>query len=116
MKRPASAGKWPIDRKHPRFVVDLRLLVKAATMLHGRTKNISESGIAATVAGDINLGEAVELQFQLPGTTAPLTVHADVRYRQGFQYGFSFLNVGKEQVDTIRRALSQFPIETSDAP
>lgn len=85
-------------------------------MLHGRTKNISESGMAATVAGDINLEEAVELQFQLPGTTAPLTIRANVCYRQGFQYGFSFLNLGKEQVDTIRRALSKFPIETSGAP
>lgn len=100
--------------------MDLRLIVKAgdkaATSLHGRTKNISESGMAATVAGDLERGEIVELQFQLPGTGAPLTVRADIRYRKGFQYGFSFIGLTAEQAGNIRRALGKFPIETSDVP
>jgi len=87
---------------------------KAAANLHGRTKNISESGMAATVAGDLALGEVVDLQFQLPGTGAALTVRADVRYRQGSQYGFNFIGLTTEQAQTIRRALAKFPAETLD--
>ena len=102
-------------------MVDLRLVIKpagdkAAANLHGRTKNMSESGMAATVAGNLELGQVVELQFQLPATTEPMTIRASVRYRQGSQYGFSFIGLSKEQAETIRRALAGFPIETSDVP
>ena len=121
MKRPASSGKWSVDRQERRFVVDLRLLIKpagakAAANLHGRTKNMSESGMAATVAGDLALEEVVELQFQLPKTTEPISVRANIRYRQGSQYGFNFIDLTKPQAESIRRALAGFPVETSDAP
>lgn len=120
VKPHASSAKWPIDRRYPRFTVDLRLVVKPvdgkAAALHGRTKNISESGMAATVAGDLALGEVVDLQFQLPATGAPLTLRADVRYRQGSQYGFNFIGLTTEQAKTIRRALATFPAESLDVP
>ena len=100
--------------------MDLRLVVKPlddkAAALHGRTKNMSESGMAATVAGDLALGEVVDLQFQLPGTAAPLTLRADIRYQQGFQYGFNFIGLTAEQAQTIRRALAKFPAEALDVP
>ena len=121
MKPSTSSGKWPVDRQERRFVIDLRLVIKptgdkAKTNLHGRTKNMSESGLAATVAGDLELGEVAELQFQLPATTEPMTLRANVRYRQGSQYGFNFLGLSKEQAEKIRRALIGFPIETADIP
>jgi len=113
MEHPEPADKWPITRKYPRFQIDLRLAVKAATVLHGRTRNINEGGMGATVAGDINLGEIVQLQFQLPETHRPMTIHAEVRYHQGFQYGFKFINITDQQAEAIRRAVRKLPVDNT---
>lgn len=110
MQRPAP-GTWAVSRRHGRFLIDLRLIVKAKTTLHGRTRNLSEGGLGATVAGDIGLGEIVQLQFQLPELEEPLVFRAEVRYRQGFQYGFKFVNPSDNQVEIIRRALRDLPLE-----
>lgn len=67
--------------------------------------------MAATVAGDIPLGESVELQFQLPHMSEPLKLQAEVRYRQGFQYGFKFFPPTYEQIEVIRSSVNGLPIE-----
>lgn len=81
--------------------------------MHGRTKNLAEGGMAATVAGDIPMHEFIELQLQLPETPAPLVLQAEVRYRQGFQYGFKFIDPTVDQVQTIRNAVRDLPLEQS---
>jgi hypothetical protein len=108
-------GVWPIVRKHTRFLIDLRLVVKAGgTALHGRTNNLSEGGVGATVAGEIAMGELVGLEFRLPiensKSTHAITVEATVSYRQGFQYGFQFTDATDEQVKMIRRATRYLPL------
>lgn len=110
MQRPAP-GTWAVSRQHGRFLIDLRLIVKAKTTLHGRTRNLSEGGLGATVAGDIALGEFVQLQFQLPESEEPLVFRAEVRYRQGFQYGFRFLSLSEKQLEIIRHAIRDLPLE-----
>jgi hypothetical protein len=110
MQRPAP-GTWAVSRQHGRFLIDLRLIVKAKATLHGRTRNLSEGGLGATVAGDIGLGEVVQLQLQLPESEEPLVFRAEVRYRQGFQYGFKFINPTDKQVEIIRRAIHGLPLE-----
>jgi len=91
-------------------MIDLRLIVRAKTTLHGRTKNIGEGGLGATVAGDIALGEFVELQFQVPQCDDPLVIRAEVRYRQGFQYGFKFIDATEEQLTIIRNTVRELPV------
>ena len=100
---------WAIQRAHPRFLIDLRLMVRWEETLHGRTRDISEGGMAATVAGDIKIDEFVELVFQLPETAGPLKMLAEVRYHQGFQYGFRFINPNEQQVGLIRRCVEGLP-------
>jgi hypothetical protein len=95
-----------VDRKYERFQLDVRLIVRTKTdTLHGRTKNLAEGGMGATVAGDIQLQELVELQFQLPEVADPLVLRAEVRYRQGFQYGFRFIPPTEEQAEMIRQGV-----------
>ena len=96
---------WAIQRAFPRFQIDLRLTVRTVETLYGRTKDISAGGMAATVAGDMQIDEIVELVFQLPKTPAPLKIMAEVRYHQGFQYGFRFINPNEQQVGIIRRCV-----------
>ncbi len=94
---------WTLPRAHPRFLLDLRLVVKAKETLFGRTKDIAEGGLGATIPGNIDIGEIVELELQLPDTQEPLKLKAEVRYRQGFQCGFRFLHATEQQRELIRR-------------
>lgn len=98
---------WKNPRASPRYLMDQRLLITAETKLHGRTKDISEGGLGATVAGEIRGRAPVELEFCLPGSSTPLKVIAEVRYRQGFQYGFRFLHITEAQKSKIREAIRQ---------
>ena len=107
-----SPQKWPVTREYLRYVIDLRLVVRTSEKLYGRTKDLGDGGLGATVAGDIPIGELVELEFQLPGTEDPMTMYAEVRYRQGFQYGFRFVNPNERQKEIIRRATRSLPMIT----
>jgi hypothetical protein len=101
-----------MERKYDRFLIDVRLIIRTSKKtLHGRTKNLAEGGMGATVAGDIPLHEMVELQFQLPETAEPLVLRAEVRYRQGFQYGFRFIPPTEEQAETIRQGVKDLQPE-----
>jgi PilZ domain len=103
MSRP-SPPKWSVQRVAQRYLMDQRLIVRAERLFHGRTKDISESGIGATVAGELKMGEVVELEFHLTGSLTPAKLQAEVKYRQGFQYGFHFLNATEELKNGIRQA------------
>jgi hypothetical protein len=96
---------WSPPRESPRYALDQRLIVKTeGGKLHGRTKDISEKGLGATVAGELSLYESVELEFYLPGSLTPVKIHAEARYRQGFQYGFCFLGITERQKGLIEKA------------
>jgi c-di-GMP-binding flagellar brake protein YcgR len=95
---------WTLPRAHSRFLLDLRLVVRAKETLHGRTKDIAEGGLGATIPGEIEIGEIVELELQLHETAELLKLKAEVRYRRGFQYGFKFLHATEQQRELIRRA------------
>jgi PilZ domain-containing protein len=101
---------WSTPRAFPRFLLDIRLIVRAAETLHGRTKDVGEGGLGATIPGDINSGEVVEVEFHLPGARDALRLKAEVRYRQGFQYGFKFLHATEHQKEMIRRATKDLPL------
>src|SRR5690349_4218397 len=101
---------WAVQRVHPRFQIDLRLMVRTEQTLYGRTKDISCGGMAATVAGDMKLDEIVELVFQFPETSAPLKIISEIRYHLGFQYGFRFINPTQRQVAIIKRCLDGLPL------
>jgi hypothetical protein len=92
--------------------MDQRLVIKAGTTLHGRTKDISESGVGATVAGELKMHETVELELYLPGSLAPQRFAAEVRYRRGFQYGFCFLHATDQQKNLIREAALYLSLAT----
>jgi PilZ domain len=95
---------WTLPRAHSRFLLDLRLVVRAKETQYGRTKDIAEGGLGATIPGEIGIGEIVELELQLSETTEPLKLKAEVRYRRGFQYGFKFLHATEQQRELIRKA------------
>ena len=101
---------WTLPRAHARYLLDRRLVVKAKETLHGRTKDIAEGGLGATIPGNIEIGDVVELELQLLENQEPLKLRAEVRYRRGFQYGFRFLNPTEQQRELVRRTAHDLPL------
>ncbi|HET7891692.1 MAG TPA: PilZ domain-containing protein [Candidatus Sulfotelmatobacter sp.] len=104
----APAAKVPYTRRFPRFTIDMRLQVKMFQAgefrtCWGRSTEMGQDGIGATLTGNLETGEIVTLDIPLPLSPYPIKVRAIVRYRQGLRYGFEFLTLNDGQRDTIRR-------------
>src|SRR5271155_6277512 len=104
----APAGKVTFTRRFPRFVLDVRLQVRMFQdgefrTCWGRSTEMGQDGIGATLTGSLESGEIVTLEIPLPLTPYPIKVRAIVRYCQGLRYGFEFLTMNESQRDTMRR-------------
>jgi len=104
----APAGKFTFTRRFPRYPIDVRLQVKMFQdgefrSCWGRSTEMGQDGIGATLTGSLETGEIVTLEIPLPLTPYPIKVRAIVRYCQGLRYGFEFLTLNDVQRDTIRR-------------
>jgi len=104
----ASNGKFTFTRRFPRYTLDIRLQVKMFQdgefrSCWGRSTEMGQDGIGATLTGALETGEIVTLEIPLPLTPYPIKVRAIVRYRQGLRYGFEFLTLNDAQRNTIKR-------------
>ena len=104
----APGGKFTFTRRYPRFAIDVRLQVKMFQdgefrACWGRSTEMGQDGIGATLTGSLENGEIVTLEIPLPLAPYPVKVRAIVRYCQGLRYGFEFLTLNDAQRDTIRR-------------
>jgi len=96
------------QRSYPRFAIDVRMQVRMFQggefrTCWGRSTELGQDGIGATLTGELEAGEIVSLEIPLPLSPYPLKVRAIVRYRQGLRYGFEFLTLSETQRDTVRR-------------
>ena len=108
--QPATRFVQDTVRCEPRFplVVDVSIRTRTRGVLTGRTADISESGISAMLRIDVPLSEIVELNFSLP--IGQVKVHAIVRQRDCFRYGFQFLEPTAVQ-EIIRTTCRQLSVE-----
>ena len=99
-------------RRYPRFKIEVDIRINSSTcgVLKGHTVDISESGIAAMLVIEPPLGEVVELNFTLPFGT--VTIHAMVRQKNAFRYGFEFVD-SDSALDVIRRTCRKLAVEQS---
>src|SRR6266566_3376482 len=107
-KRSSQPHPAKFTRRFPRFAIDARLQVKMFQAgefrtCWGRSTEMGQDGIGATLTGSLEPGEIVTLDIPLPLTPYPIKVRAIVRYRQGLRYGFEFLTLSDGQRDTIQR-------------
>lgn len=101
-------GKAASKRRYPRFAIDIRIQVRMfqGGEFHncwGRSTELGQDGIGATLTGELESGEIVTLDIALPLSAYPLKVRAIVRYRHGLHYGFEFLTLTGTQRDNLRR-------------
>ena len=78
----------------------------------GRSTELGQDGIGATLTGDLESGEIVSLEIPLPLSPYPLKVRAIVRYRQGLRYGFEFLTLNNTQREMICRVCEMHATKT----
>ena len=71
-----------------RLEVDVSIHSQEAGEIAGRTLDISESGISATLPVEFLIGEVVKLEIR--SRLKPVMVGAVVRNRNVFRYGFEF--------------------------
>ena len=114
--RPGSIPPKREGRRYTRCLLDTRVLVEvfrsgSTTSIWGRTNELGEDGLSATLTAGLESGEVISLEFHLPMSTDPLKVRAVVRYRDGFRHGFEFLTLNDQQRGILQRALSILPSE-----
>jgi PilZ domain-containing protein len=99
-------------RRHPRYPVDVEVRVypRNATVVRGHTVDISESGISAMLRDEVPVGEIVRLEFTLPAGF--VDVHASVRQRSAFRYGFQFIDAASRG-DPIGRTCRELAVKQS---
>jgi hypothetical protein len=107
-KLASSAPAVNNSRRYSRFPIDLRIKVRAFqngefSSSWGRSTELGEDGIGATLTGNLEAGEIVSLELPLPLMPYPLRIRGVVRYRNGQRYGLEFLIVSDAQRDIIRR-------------
>lgn len=69
----------------------------------GRTSELGEDGIGATLSGELQAGEVVSLEFPVPLPPHLMKVRAVVRYSDGLRCGLEFLVVTDEQRQMLRQ-------------
>ena len=69
----------------------------------GRSSELGQDGIGATLTGELQPGEVVSMELALPMASFPIKFRALVRYRDGLRHGFEFLALSPAQHDEIRR-------------
>jgi hypothetical protein len=101
--RTEKSADFVEARRHPRFKLEvgLRVYPRNSQVVRGRTVDISESGLSALLQVEVPIGEVVRVEFSLD--FGPVELHATVRQRTAFRYGFQFLELG-DAAEVIRRS------------
>lgn len=77
----------------------------------GRSTEMGEDGIGATLTGEVEMGEVVSMEISLPVASFPLRVRALARYRDGLRHGFEFLALNDEQRELLHRVCAMLSSE-----
>jgi TonB family protein len=107
MNEAAPTPSQVTPRRFPRYpvavpvdVVVLRSGVPST--IPGRSVNIGEGGVGAVLAGELQPGEPVGVQFRLPFVLEAVQAKAIVRYYAPMSCGMQFLAMSAEQQNALR--------------
>lgn len=96
------------QRRFTRHRLDARIQMTvfrdgATISLWGRTNEVGQDGVGATLSAELQVGEVVALEFPIPVPPYFMKVRAVARYCEGLRCGFEFLIVTEDQRETLRR-------------
>lgn len=103
-----TSGFSGVRRRIPRYPVavpvDVTVLRSgSASSIPGRSLDIGEGGVAAVLAAELQTGEWVAVEFQLPNVGHSLQTKAVVRHHNQLRCGFEFLGLSRDQRGMIRQ-------------
>jgi hypothetical protein len=105
---PNSNTSAANPRRFRRYPADIRISVEVfrpggSRAMWGRSSELGEDGVGATLTGEVEPGEVVSMELSLPVASIPLRVRALARYRDGLRHGFEFLALSEEQRELLHR-------------
>ena len=105
---PFVVEEFGSARRWQRYTIDVRLKITSnrggvRTIVYGRGSDLSEGGMSAYIALELNLGSSIEMEVTLPYAQQPLRVKAKVRSRDGLRYGLEFLSLTPPEREVILR-------------
>ncbi len=119
--RPGKAKSRPEwrHRRHPRYRVEFPLIVTLLSEAGHRSidahcRDLSVAGIGMLIAAELNMGEVVALKFTLPGSARAWDLHAVLRHRRGYHYGFEFLSLNHEEGNLLSSYLPNLERDDQD--
>ena len=117
---PAS-GLSGVRRRIPRYPVaipvDITVLRSGApASIPGRSLDIGEGGVAAVLAAELQPGEWVAVELQLPNAGHSLQTKAVVRHHNQLRCGFEFLGLSGDQKLMIRQLGRHSPASAPRTP
>jgi TonB family protein len=104
-------GRFPVAV--PVDIVVLRSGVPST--IPGRSIEVSEGGVSAVLAGEVQPGEAVGVALQLPFVLEPVQAKAVVRHLGPMRCGIQFIAMSAEQL-TALRTWARMAAERSGVP
>jgi len=104
----ATAKSQQRPRRFCRYRFDARIQVSVfreglVSTCWGRTNELGQDGIGATLSGALQSGEVVSLEFPIPLPPHLIKLRAVVRYCDGLRCGFEFLVMSEEQKLTLHQ-------------
>jgi PilZ domain len=104
--QPATKTKH--QRRFSRYRFDVRIQAAVfrdgiTSTLWGRTTELGQDGLSATLSGELRAGEVVSLEFPIPLPPDITKVRAVVRYSAGLHCGFEFLVLTEQQKLTLHQ-------------
>jgi len=122
----AAATQAPVrvftnTRRVPRFPLavpaDVTVLRSGIPFsIPGRSVTLGERGVGLVLAGELNPGDSVGIEFRLPDAGGPFRLKAVVRYQALFHCGLEFVNLTSEQQTLIEHWTRRKSVANSTAP
>ncbi|MGO8987021.1 MAG: TonB family protein [Terriglobales bacterium] len=103
--------------RHP-ISVPLDLIVLRSGVpqtLPGRCTDLSEAGVGAIVAGELDAGQPVAVELRLPNVGVPFRARALVRYQSRLRCGLELVGLQLEQREMIRYWIDRWARKSADS-
>jgi c-di-GMP-binding flagellar brake protein YcgR len=119
---PGKARKRVLERRqrrYPRYRAEFPVTLTLFSgnehkHLDGHCRDLSQAGIGVLIASELAVGEVMSLSFTLPGVPEPWNLRAVLRCRRGYHYGFEFLSLSAQQLNTLAEHVSNLERADSD--
>jgi c-di-GMP-binding flagellar brake protein YcgR len=100
------------NRRYQRYKMEvaIRVYPRNSVVLRGHSVDVSESGISVMLQEEVPIGEIVRLEFD--SDFGAVEIHATVRQRTAFRYGFQFIE-GGPSAHVIRRSCRHLAMKQS---